>query len=380
MMRSVFGKRARSGIAVFAMTPAALCAHAAAPVSISAAPAPHAQPWQDVSLDDYRKHLEALAALVPLCARGRNKTSCDPMRVGMDDRVRLASGKNQAPRLIRYGWLRMLLLRAQEPDSAKQAQGTALPMWPKNSTLPAPETTSQLLADAQQRLAFDLAQAQKPPGSPPAASPAHPNASKIMRQVLAEREFHKLRGSSLLDRVREKLLKWINDLFAGMSRLTAGASWLGRALVWGFLLAIAIGIAWFLLRMERRWRVRLIPDVDGHAPGAASARDWQLWLEDASKVAAQGQWREAIHFLYWAAISRLESKRLWPADRARTPREYLALVAPGDPRQPNLAALTGSFERTWYGGRSASEAEYQSADELAHALIEGEALKAGAAR
>jgi hypothetical protein len=69
-------------------------------------------------------------------------------------------------------------------------------------------------------------------------------------------------------------------------------------------------------------------------PGAASAREWQLWLEDARKAAAAGQWREAIHFVYWAAISRLESRRLWPADRARTPREYLALVAPEDPRRP----------------------------------------------
>jgi hypothetical protein len=369
-----FGNRARIGIAGAALFSNMFCAHAAAPVSIPAAP--HAQPWQDVSLDDYRKHLESLSALVQQCAKGRSKTSCDLVRVGTDDRVQLGPGPNQVKRLIRYGWLRELLLRAQDPDSAKQAQGaTQLPMQPKDNALPAPETTSQLLADAQQRLAYDLAQT----AAPPAASPAYPSANKIMRQVLAEREFHKLHSSSLLDRAREKLLEWINDLFSGISRLTAGASWLGRALVWSFLLAVALGIAWFLLRMERRWRVRLIPDADGPAPGAASARDWQLWLDDARKAAEQGQWREAIHFLYWAAISRLESKRLWPADRARTPREYLALVTPNDPRQPNLAALTGSFERTWYGGRPASESDYRRADELAHALIEGGAAQGGAA-
>src|ERR1035441_9342535 len=77
---------------------------------------------------------------------------------------------------------------------------------------------------------------------------------------------------------------------------------------------------------------RLVPESDGPAVGAASARDWQLWLADARRAAAAGQWREAIHFVYWAAISRLESKRLWPADRARTPREYLSLVAAEDPR------------------------------------------------
>ena len=82
-------------------------------------------------------------------------------------------------------------------------------------------------------------------------------------------------------------------------------------------------------------------------------------------------WREAIHFVYWAAISRLESKRLWPADRARTPREYLALVAPDDSRRDNLAALTRSFERTWYGGRPAGEGDYRAAEALAAALISG---------
>jgi hypothetical protein len=82
-------------------------------------------------------------------------------------------------------------------------------------------------------------------------------------------------------------------------------------------------------------------------------------------------WREAIHLVYWAAIARLESRRLWPADRARTPREYLALIAPEDPRRAGLAALTGSFERTWYGGRSAAESDFRRAEAIAASLIEG---------
>ena len=110
---------------------------------------------------------------------------------------------------------------------------------------------------------------------------------------------------------------------------------------------------------------------DRPAPEAASARDWQLWMADARQAAAAGLWREAIHFLYWAAISRLESKRLWPADRARTPREYLALVAAEDSRRDSLAALTRSFERTWYGGREAGEEDYRAAEALASGLVSG---------
>jgi hypothetical protein len=123
--------------------------------------------------------------------------------------------------------------------------------------------------------------------------------------------------------------------------------------------------------LERRWRIRLTPDLDRPAPGAASARDWQLWLDDARNAATAGLWREAIHFLYWAAISRLESRRLWPADRARTPREYLALVAPEDARKPGLSQLTSTFERFWYGGRDAGEDDYKHAEDLASSLIAG---------
>jgi len=169
-------------------------------------------------------------------------------------------------------------------------------------------------------------------------------------------------------------------MFAGMDKLRARSAWVGRALIWGLFLAVATGLAIVLIRMERRWRFRLVPMSDGPAPDAASARDWQMWMADARGAAAAGQWREAIHFLYWAAISRLESKRLWPADRARTAREYLAMVASDDPRRDSLAALTRSFERTWYGGWEAGENEYRAAEALASGLISGAAAaaKAGA--
>ncbi len=60
-----------------------------------------------------------------------------------------------------------------------------------------------------------------------------------------------------------------------------------------------------------------------------------------------------------------------PADRARTPREYLALVAPEDPRKPGLLQLTNTFERFWYGGRTAQESDYKAAESVASSLMSG---------
>jgi hypothetical protein len=329
----------------------------------------------DASLDDYRTHLASLSTLVDVCAKGRDMKTCDPAAVGPDDEVLPVQSGGSAParRLVRYGWLRVLLSKAQDkdapppkpPPASKHENEQGEPSW--ENVRPIPLTTTQLLQAAKTRLASDLAQA----GAPLATPPDHPQERAAMKQVLSGRDFSNLEEPSAKDSMLEKVGNRLNKVIESLVKASARAPWLGRALVWGFILAVCVGLVWGLLQLERRWRVRLVPEDRSPAPGAASAIHWQMWLEDARRAAAAGAWREAIHFLYWASISRLESKRLWPADRARTPREYLALVAPEDPRQPGLASLTGSFERIWYGGRSAAQSDYLLAEKIATALIQG---------
>ena len=322
----------------------------------------------DATLADYRTHLQALSGLVDACAKARDMKVCDPLAVGPDDEVPLGAGK----RLVRYGWLRVLLSKGQDKDAPppKPRQITSgvrpgEPSW--ENVRPIPPSTTQLLEAAKTRLTRDLAQA----GVSPVALPDHAQERAVMKQVLSGREYSNLEEPNAKDTTLEKVGNFLNRVIESAMKASARASWLGRVLVWGFVVAVCVALMWGLLQLERRWRVRLIPDDNGPAPGAASAIHWQAWLDDARRAAAAGAWREAIHFLYWASISRLESKRLWPADRARTPREYLALVAPEDPRQAGLASLTGSFERVWYGGRAAAESDYRNAEQIATALIQG---------
>ena len=319
--------------------------------------------WRDVSMEDYRQHLEALSTLVDACARARNIKSCDPALIGPDDRVPIANGSQTEQRLVRYGWLRVLFSQAEDPD---QPVANVPKPGHVEAEVQSSSSTSQLLKDAKLRLESDLAQSHEPV----VAVLPHAEERAAMQQVLAGPEFRNLQPS-VRDSVMEKFGNWLNHIFESAANLKARSAWVGRVLVWGFIVAVCVALVWSLLRLERRWRVQLTPDLDRPAPGAASARDWQLWLEDARRAAASGLWREAIHFVYWAAISRLESRRLWPADRARTPREYLALVAPEDPRKPGLSQLTSTFERVWYGGRAAGESDYQNAENLASTLISG---------
>jgi len=349
-------------IAAFALAAALAAAPLRADLPKSTpSPAVSSQP-RDASLDDYRQHLQALAALVDACAKARDTRTCDPIQAGPDDRVLVSAGATR--RLVRYGWLRVLLSEAQDKDAASKP--TAPKSTPAADAPPPPQTTTQLLQAARARLAADLASS-----GVAVASPNHDAERALLNQILAEPQFRNVEAPSPRDVVFERIGNWLNHVFEGVEKLAPRSPWVGRLLVIGFILAVCVGLVLFLIRLERKGRVRLGPDSEAPAPGSASARDWYLWQQDAQKAAAAGLWRDAIHLIYWAAISRLESWRLWPADRARTPREYLALVAGDDGRKPGLTALTGSFERTWYGGRAAAEADYRRAESIATALING---------
>ncbi|WP_109486148.1 DUF4129 domain-containing protein [Occallatibacter savannae] len=329
-------------------------------------PAPTSQPAvraDDVSLDGYQQHLIRLQSALGICSKERDAKSCDPGLIGDDDRVTVVVGQAAQRRVVRYGWLRVLFQKAATRDEGgNNAKGGAAKAA-KNEAGP---PTTELLKDAKARLETDLAESRAPIAVPP----VHARERAVMREVLAGKEFRNLQEQTVQDSVLERFARWLNHLFANVSFLRMSSAWIGRVLVWGFILGVCVALVYSLIRLERRWRVKLTPEDDQMpAPGAASARDWQLWLEDARRAAANREWREAIHFVYWAAISRLESRRLWPADRARTPREYLALVAHEDPRRPGLSQLTNTFERFWYGGREAAEDDYRAAESVATGLI-----------
>jgi hypothetical protein len=350
----------------------------APPAHADASDAQPASKGREATLAEYRQHMVEMNAVVEACAKARNSKACAPSLVGQDDRVPLSNTPNAERRMVRYDWLRALLTQAQEKDEAKDKPPAKPQVKPvvgseqapvEEPTRPPKPTTSELLQAAEARLTQDIAQADAASAAPPVAAVDHAQERDAMKQVLSGRDFRNLEAPTARDSALEKLGGWLNGLFASFGKLQAKVAWLGPVLVWGFVLAVCVGLVWGLMQLERRWRIRLVPLSDGPAAGAASARDWQLYLQDARRAAAAGQWREAIHFVYWAAISRLESKRLWPTDRARTPREYLSLVATEDPRRSGLSTLTRSFERTWYGGRAAGEGDYKKAEELADGLF-----------
>ena len=327
-----------------------------------------------VSIADFQARLRTLDQLVAQCQSAVTPANCPSSQVGPDIQIALPSGSRQ----IRFAWLRTLLDAAADSQKKTAAKAKSRPSKPEDSddsesdsaSTPEfqPPSIPQQLTDARQRLAADAQTAASWTQTAPAKS-APTQQRQTLDRILAASEYHPaVAGPSLLDRVLEKVGNWIDNIIGKLEQAGFKSKWVGRTAEILFVLALTIALVWFLIRLERQGRMSAANFLPGTGGAAASARDWQLWLEDARRAAAQSAWRDAIHLLYWASISRLESLGPWPADRARTPREYLALLTQENAHHADLKALTRSFERTWYAGRPAAEADFRHAAEVAAKL------------
>ena len=334
-----------------------------------------------VSQAEYQARLQSLDQLIVSCQRAMIPANCQSDQVGPDIKLALPSASRQ----IRFAWLRELLDAASNAQAAKDKAAkyrAAIALGPQTEKkappappIPKPEfhrpTLAQQLEDARQRLAADAQYAQQfgaPASSPSAASPStNPSPQRqVLTRILAAKEYQAaVARPSLLHQLQEKVGNWLDRLIARLKQAGFRSKWIGLTAEISFGVLVCVALAWFLIRLERQGRLGAIGFRPEAAAGAPSARDWQLWLKDAEKAAAEGAWRDAIHFLYWASISRMESGGLWPADRTRTPREYLVLLSPKSAQQSDLVKLTRSFERTWYGGRPAAEADFHKAEQVA---------------
>jgi len=98
-------------------------------------------------------------------------------------------------------------------------------------------------------------------------------------------------------------------------------------------------------------------------------RNWERLRQEAEQAAQQQRWRDAVRSYYWATIARFESRGQWPADQARTPREYLRLILSGHPKHDDLSLLTRRFEACWYGSDTATQLDCDTARQLFERLV-----------
>ena len=295
------------------------------------------RPLQQTTPEGFHTHLESLRDLVHACQA--DAKACDPAAIGDDDKVVSPSDTFQ----VRWEWLRKLV------DDARNTQFA---------------DRGKLLDQASARLDAELTTATSAPPSQAGFAPARHAADSI----LARPEFRIVGNESWLNRKIGEILLWLGRLFTATADFSHRSPWLAPLIEWTFIsLTAAFVIVWVIRTMQGE-------QLDIARGGIVPLTDWQKesaeWADLARVEADAGNWREAIHCLYWASIVVLESRRLWRRDFARTPREYVALLERNSSQQNTLRKLTRIFERIWYGLRDAGHEDYQQAlalfEDLSH--------------
>ncbi len=298
-------------------------------------------PLQQISLNQYTQQLDRLRTAAQVCAQNPAPGTCDPSLVGPDMMVSIPTGK----RAVTFAWLRDALRLAVRAQTSKNKQN-------------AEKEASSTLRDARSR----LAEMTQETAAPPVSVFVPGNVSNIrskLDSILESGDYPQAKAPSLLERIWRDFARWLlNSIVRAMP---SGSSPSAIYLLELTVIAIPCGLLiWWFIRRLKVQRLGLSGENAPH-PSAPSAHRWQEWLEQGQSLGREGRWREAIHHVYWAAISCLESRRLWPADRTRTPREYLGLLSGKPETRADLSSLTRSFEHIWYGGRQAGEKDFAEA-------------------
>ncbi len=179
---------------------------------------------------------------------------------------------------------------------------------------------------------------------------------KRLQEILARREFNRVRGPTIFEIWWKKIAAWIGRMLMRIFGRTPSPETGYRIFVWVLITIAVFVLAVWLRRVAQQRQREYVREV---IPFAPSARGWRAWLADARHAAENGNWRDAVHLAYWAGISNLEENGAWIPDRARTPREYLRLLSPANIAVPTLQELTRQFELIWYGRRPAEAADFQ---------------------
>ena len=201
-----------------------------------------------------------------------------------------------------------------------------------------------------------------------ASSSSDATARAKLEQILKRREFSPAGPPSALDQLRQKIGQWVlrmfEKLFGSMARHPIGS----KLLFWFIIFGV---VCWLVTMLVRFWTGRSRNIALQSIGTIAAHRSWQEWIRGAQDAAARGEFREAIHLLYWAGITRLEDLSILTIDHTRTPREQLrflsnptksgALMAASvtPDQRAFMTGLTTQLERVWYGRRPASVEDFR---------------------
>jgi hypothetical protein len=153
------------------------------------------------------------------------------------------------------------------------------------------------------------------------------------------------------------------------------------------LIALAVGAVLYLvlrtLARERRSEVEAesAPAAPAPAEGgvlSALSRSPRGWLDEAERLAAAGNYREAVRAVYLAALAKLHRRGLIDYHPAKSNWDYVRGFRGALEQVGSLKQLTLCFDFAWYGRLGADPAGFERARTLATSLLGPEEAAADA--
>ena len=158
-----------------------------------------------------------------------------------------------------------------------------------------------------------------------------------------------------LDRVPSPSV--LSRLFDALRRLVGGVTGAlgpaGSLIAGGAVLLVAVALTLRLVRGAAGRRMRSAPEPSAPA-GDDPEREWTAALA----AAAAGDHREAIRRAFRSALLSVAVRGRLPVDASWTTRELLARAAGDADLLAALAPAAAAFDRAWYSGAAAGEADW----------------------
>ena len=118
-------------------------------------------------------------------------------------------------------------------------------------------------------------------------------------------------------------------------------------------------VGWILREVVDRRRRKSGEASPGAAPAAASAPVLALSFDDASKLAAEGRYAEAVHALLLAAIRHFAERSRTAIQPSRTSRELVRVLPLGPEAREAFAELVRTVELSLFGGAAVAAEDYE---------------------
>lgn len=181
-----------------------------------------------------------------------------------------------------------------------------------------------------------------------------------LTEILARPEFqwqeeHGLQMPNWL----QELLQRFFDLMDRIGYAVRNVSYYGRV---PLIIAAALLFVFSLFYISRSLSRNLVRESQLAAEGGVGDETLSSKgaMQRAQSLSGQGDYRNAIRYLYLSSLLVLDEQGLLRYDRSRTNREYLRSLSSKPELADPLRDVIDVFDRVWYGFESVDEETYQS--------------------